>query len=257
MKQLRGFLTAGALALGAAVVPHSASAITVSGVNFDPGPTFMFSNILENQPLAVGDVLNGYGIITQIDAALQATFCPGCELTFTFGGFTVANLGDGNDFVFTGGTVNIYADSSPNFDPTNPATAGADAGTTLWLQLAGDLFTDGGAGAPGTLIARDVQFVAGGSSNFGQARFDVVGGAAAPFFNTNSVVSGQIIDGISDMTFTSSFQLANAPINPAFPIQGTGELQGLVQSVPEPGTLALLGISMLGFAPLVRIGRKA
>jgi len=247
--KIKHYLAASILASSMLGLPQAAWAINVGGVNFDPGPIFQFANILENQPLLPGDKLEGFGIVTQINASLQASFCPSCELTFTFEDFELTSLGNGNDFIFSGGTVKFFVDGAKNYNPGNATTAGDG---NLWLELAGDEFTktSGTNSGTGTLIAFDVSFSAGAVSNFGEARFDVVGGLAAPNFATQSIISPDITDGASDFSFTSSFQRANFPLNSSFPIQGTGELQGL--AVPEPGSLALVGLGLLGFSARFR-----
>jgi hypothetical protein len=247
--KIKHYLAASILASSMIGLPQAAWAINVGGVIFDPGPIFQFANILENQPLGVGQELKGFGIVTQINTNLQNNFCPNCELTFTFEDFIVASLGDGNDFIFSGGTVKFFSDITKNYNPTNDATAGDG---NLWLELAGDEFTktSGANTGTGTLIAFDVSFSAGAVTNFGEARFDVVGGPAAQNFATQGIISPDITDGASDFSFTSSFQLARFPLNLSFPIQGTGELQGF--AVPEPGSLALVGLGLLGFGARFR-----
>jgi len=222
----------------------NSSAIMVGGVEFNSGAVFEFTNMWESFAQDVGDELEGYGRVTQIDNATNAQFCVGCELTFHFHDYFVTSKGSGDDFVFDGGVVDFYVDNSTNFDATDASTA---MDGDLWLQLVGDEFTkttSGGETETGTLLAFNVDFFDG--VNFGEGRFDVSGGMAASYFDSNTVFdtpTKSITDGVSDFTFTSSFQLAGTPTNVDFPVQGTGELQGFV--IPEPGTVALLGISAL------------
>lgn len=247
----KNLLAIGLAAAGLAGWAQGASAITVDGVTFNEGPVFVFAGgIFEQAPTTVGQSLNGYGTVSLIDGA--ASFCAGCELTFVFSGYTVTNTAsvDANplpDFAFSGGTVTFYVDTTPNFNANTGISTAQDG--NVWLTLAGDAYTNQ-FGLTGSLISMNTDISSTLVPNFGLGFFDVTGGPAAPFLNTSLILSAPnytIADGNADFSFTSSFQRPIASSDPNYPIQGTGELQGNSQ-VPEPASLALLGLGLLGLA---------
>lgn len=177
-------------------------------------------------PNTVGptDVLQGVGIITSFNgvdynAGIASSFCPGCELTFTFGGFAINNVGS-----FSGGWLRIYVDSTPEFHiATSPAADAAD----------GNLFLE--------LTARTSDFTpsAGFSSGALFTYFDVTGGIAAGNFNTNTQKFG------TDLLSSASAQFNN-PAPYQFIATSTGEISG--NTIPEPTTVFLMGAALLGLA---------
>jgi hypothetical protein len=230
---------------------QNVSAITVDGVTFNEGPTFVFAGtIQETQPLNVGQELAGYGSVANIDGSTG--FCAGCELTFTFDGYTLAAVGDldgqgdNDDFAFTGGTINFWKDSTPDFNGVTGITTASDSDSgTPWLTLTGDTFTQ--AGVTGSLISFDVDFSS--IFNDGAGFFDVAGGVAAPYLDTNTFGDFgpfDIADDVSDFSFNSSFTRPLNPLDPAFPVQGNGQIQGAGQNIPEPSIVGLLALGLLG-----------
>lgn len=259
MKKL--LLTAAAM-IGMSVPVAQAGVINIGGVNFDTGAIFKFANILENVPLVTGEELKGYGLVTQINAHLGTAtgdLCVGCELTFVFDGFTLSPQGAADDFVFTGGSIRFYVDYTPDYTPADETTADNDG--VLWLELAGHTMTNLNSGFTGTLISENATVTATGVTNSGRGAFSAVGGLAMGNFDTNTIddallgLNPYTIDGPNaDFLFTSSFQLASFALNPAFPIQGTGELQGF--AISEPIGLGILGFGLVGLGLAARRRRS-
>lgn len=246
-------LTKIAVGLFAAASVNAFAAINIGGVVWNPASGFDFTSqgsIFETA-VGPGGSLGGIGVMQTLNNTNAGVFCPGCELTFAFGGHTLTYVDtttSATDDIlgFTGGWLKIYVDTTPDFD--------ADAKTTatdgvLWLDLVGynDIQANGwvtslfGEIAKGTLGT-------GLDDGSGAGLFDVVGGLAAANFNTNSVKAN---DGHgADFSFSSSYQpLPNGYVTPdGFGLFGTGELKG--NSIPEPASLMLsaLGLAGLGVA---------
>jgi hypothetical protein len=242
-----------ALGVALAAASGSASAINVGGVVWDPSSLFDFSStdtMIEVGAGAVNDVLNGYAKITAINGETnQAIFCPGCEVTYVFSGYTVTEV-NGANLTFNMGTINVYVDNSPNYSSTSQLSA---ADGTLFLSLAGAMHYDAATGKLGTLHS-DPTPAATGLAGDGRGFLNVVGGLAATYFDTNTKpidTNGDgIADSFADFQFTSSFQLIpggafTSDNGITYNLFGTNDIQG-DSVVPEPGSLALLGIGLAG-----------
>ncbi len=222
-------------AVSASVLAFAASTalaapINIGGVVWDPdAPSDFRSNgsLVETPSTGVGSTVNGYGIFTQLNSGVpnQGSFCPGCELTFTFSMLTQSITptgGAGANFEFSNLVINVYVDSTPDYLESSSASAGDGV---LWLQL----------GINGLLTGSGLNIATGSDQGFGGGNLDVLGGLAAANFDTNTKLNG------SDFVFTSSFQPSN---DLAGLLVGTWDMRG--DSIPSPAPLALIGLGLLG-----------
>ncbi|MCW8833660.1 MAG: PEP-CTERM sorting domain-containing protein [Colwellia sp.] len=239
MNTFKKGLFAGATAL-AMSMSVQASEVNVGGVVWDPDavnafPSIAdfasFGSIFETAVVNPGDILSGRGKFERINSALnnEASFCPGCELTFTFtavlDGFNGTPTGIGGsingDFVFTDLDISIFVDHTPDYTGTMASAADGD----LWLRLTSDLLS-----GTGTNLG------SGSDTGSGSSLLDVIDGMAMGNFDTDTEAGG------ADMVLNSSFFDLGLPGE----LGGTFDLRG--DSIPEPSTIALLGLGLLGFA---------
>jgi len=235
-----------------------AGPVDVGGVKWNTDSPFDFSTtdtMVEAIANNVGDVASGYGKILNLNATGEATFCPGCELTYTFTGYTITSTAGGN-FTFSGGTLNVYVDSTPNWDATLASTAGDGV---LWLSLVGKSHIDTVTGNTGTLHSDPTPAAGTNVAGDGRGFLEVTGGLAAANFDTDKFVveTSPGVFGFADFLFTSSFQLIPGGTfvsddGKTYGLFGSNDLQGNSIPVPEPGSLALVAVGMLGLARVSR-----
>jgi hypothetical protein len=229
----------------------NAAFINVGGVVWDPDSFFDFSansTLVENVAVNAGDTISGYGLITTLNGTSQDVFCPGCELTFVFSGYELIDSLTptvGEAFRFTGGVFEFFV-SARDSDFLNPSTF---SNGTPWLSLVASDPLGTGATLTGSLTGVSALglVLTGEGSGF----LDVVGGIAAPYFDTNGQFG-------ADFKYTSEFQPLAATIPGTDKTHlGTATISGASQTVPEPGALALLGIGLLGLGAARRMKKAA
>ncbi len=238
MKLLKKVLAG--VAVAAAMASAQASVINVGGVTWDPDSAFDFSgtsaSTVQNINALTGE-LSGYGVVTMLNNTIQSTFCAGCELTLQFGGYTPIGgavvpgiVGGGAQIQYTGGWFKVFVDNSSNTNGGTTMTAANTSDGVLWLDLiahysANSLITLTGTNYYPALLQ-------------GGGALDVVGGLAQGNLNTNSMVDG------SDLTFSATF--TRFPNGNPLTSTGTSTFDG--NSIPEPESLALVGLGLLGLA---------
>ncbi|WP_255324792.1 PEP-CTERM sorting domain-containing protein [Rhodanobacter sp. OR444] len=264
-KKSIGIALACALALGAWSGSTFATPTNVGGVVWDPSNpldlTIQAVNFRESSISGVGNVLTGYGLIssfngiTDFGSSIAAdSFCPGCDLNFTFQ-YTVSKI-TGNQVEFSPGSISFFVDNTSSFNVLNPTTAGVG---TPWLTLSGHTGSVLGFAGTAQLFSTVVGTVTHpltGSNGLGF--LDATGGPAASFFQTHTQADG--LGGFADFTLNSEFLFSAVRTctgispNPAnichYPITGTATLIG--RTVPEPGEMGLLGLGLAFLGLLVR-----
>lgn len=233
-------LLAGVALAAATITGAQAAPINVGGVVWNPDSPLDFSGTTATLSQFINPVsgeLSGFGVITTINGTGAGTFCPGCELTFQYGGYipvavgavpTIANVG--TQIAYTGGFVKVYVDSTPNANPADPLALNVGNATdgNLWLDMVGH--------AVNGVTLTGFNFFP--SFLLGQGLWDVIGGLAQGNLDTNTKADG------SDLAFTNSF--TSFPTGSPLFSTGTGNFQG--NSIPEPGSLLLLSLGLLAIA---------
>jgi hypothetical protein len=246
-----------------------ASALDIGGLQLTPGTNttsevLKVASVYENVITAVGQELRGFGEVTQSHGDPITALCAGCELTYTFGGYTVTSLTP-TDITFSGGWVNFYLGFGADND-FNPFASGSSAADltaaqngTLFLTLSGhDIGALGNTfighgnniGLPNAVGngagLLDVDFTGTANGNTAGA-----GAIANAFFDTNTVAA--LFGGNADLQVGSSFSNVllphpnECPGGPAC-LAGSADLRGVV-AIPEPETYALMlaGLGAMGF----------
>ena len=180
---------------------------------------------LDGSSNSTGFFLSGTGEANRINN-ISTDFCPSCELTLAFGGLDL--LGNGT-YDTTNSWINLYVDNfSSGINYIDPPTtvsgvmAAMDGNPTPWLEANFSSF-----------------FVKTGTVDDGSvsASLQITGGLAGPNF------LGSPNGGIAVETGSAFF---NTGTNDKFSSLGNGSVQS--DTIPEPTTLAIFGLGLLGLA---------
>ena len=240
---------------------YAGATATIDGVTFPigivPGGNQVQSGILDETLITgSGQTLQSIGIVNTIDSGLNQVWDlgqNGVELAFVVNNY-VSNIATLPNVTFTGGTVSYYV-LNAGTDITAPGTIAGD----IALIESGKLFLSFNAAPEDAAGDTLISSITTGSSlsaftaASGNGFLDVTGGDAGLAFATQTFanVYDTANGGFSDVTLTSDFTTGGA----ASPFQISGSATVKANAIPEPLSMAMLGIGLVGIGAVRRRAR--
>lgn len=215
--------------------------------------------------------------ITNTTLGGTTTFNSGDDGTYLLGtfygleDFFVRNTSDigGNletQVAALGGSLKIWETTSDWNANGAPGTSGridqdgftgiSDVGGNLWLEAQFDAGALASNNNPSLAAATyTTTFASSDLSGGGSAFLSVVGGSEADIFNTNGFTTFNGTQ--SDLRLILGFQPVDGADQTDWTVRGVGEVSAIAAtSVPEPGTLALMGLALAGLGFSRRLRRS-